>query len=85
MTATVNPLTADALAQITSHTYSPLSIAIGAIVTILIIVLLIHKEVVRSTSGARFDEWVRTMNIAVLPLLVAFGLIVVTRMVDLTR
>jgi hypothetical protein len=53
---------------------------LSLIITLLLIVLLICREIVVSTRGAREARWSHALDTAVLPLAICFGLILVTTM-----
>ena len=80
MTAT---LTAVTITSITSGPFSPVSTAVDAIAIFLLITLLIERELLRAFGGPRSLEWMRTFDIAIVPLLLMFGLTVVMRFAHL--
>ncbi len=80
MTAIVTNLIAT---TITSNSFDARSATLGAIVVLLLTVLLALKELRRAFGGPRFRVWSQTLNIAILPLLLAFGLIITMRFLDL--
>jgi hypothetical protein len=82
MTAIVNEITTRI---ISSGTFDALSTTYGLIVALLLIFLLVQKELLRAHGGRRARLWLQTLNIAIVPLVVAFGLVVVMRIVDLVR
>lgn len=77
MTAIVTQVT------ITSTTYDALSTTLGVIAIMLLIALLALKELTRAYGGPRSGVWVQTLNIAILPLLLTFGLTIVMRLVHI--
>lgn len=79
MTTTLNNLTAAAIASSTSDASSFVSV----VVTLLLLVLLVLKELLRSTARSRANLWAHTLNIAIVPLLLAFGCFVAVRFLDL--
>jgi hypothetical protein len=80
MTATVTDLIAHALASNTAGSSAP---ALSVVLILLLLVLLVLKELVRSVGGSRATTWTDTLNIAIVPLLLAFGFFVAIRFVDL--
>jgi hypothetical protein len=82
MTSTVTEVTRTI---ITSDTSDALLTSIGVVVTLLLIVLLVQKELVRAAGGPRSTTWMRTLDIAIAPFLLTFSLIVVMRFIDLLR
>ena len=80
MTSTVTVVTR---MLILSSTYESLSTSLGAIVILLLIVLLVQKELLRARSGSHVRKWMRALNIAIAPLLLTFGIIVIMRLINL--
>ena len=80
MTSTVTQITQ---ATILLNPYGPLSDSLGLIAIVLLIVLLIEKELVRSVGGPHLQAWMRALNIAIAPLVLACGLIIVLRVINL--
>ena len=68
---------------ISISTYGWISTTFGAIAVVLLVFLLIQKEVLRAVAEARAIAWMRAFNIAIVPLLIAFGLIISMRLVIL--
>jgi len=73
-TSTVSTVTTAALAG---------SVALIAILVLLI--LLVQKELSSSAKGERFKNLSKVLNIGIIPLMIAFVLIVVTRIADILR
>lgn len=80
MTATITAVT---VATITAYTYDVFSTVFGAIAIGLLLILLVQKEILRAVGGTLSRDWTRTLNVAIVPLLVAFGVIIVLRLVSL--
>ena len=57
--------------------------SLGWIVGLLLIAALSVKEMVRAAGGSPSNRWVRTLNLAIVPLLVLFAVAVVDRVVPL--
>jgi hypothetical protein len=68
---------------ITASTYGWVSATFGAIAVLLLVLLLIQKELLRTIGEVRATAWMRAFNIAIAPLLIGFGLIVAMRLVVL--
>jgi len=73
-TSTVSTVTTAALAG---------SVALIGILVLL--VLLVQKELSGSTNGKRYKALSKALNIGIVPLLIAFLAVVVTRIVDILR
>jgi hypothetical protein len=82
MSATITEVT---ITTILSNSYDTLSSNFGIIAILLLIVLLTLKEVMRASSGLRSRTWVQILNTAIIPLLMAFALIIVMRFLHLLR
>jgi len=65
-----------------SNTYESLSTTLGLIVSLLLIVLLVQKELIRALGGSRSRAWMRALDKAIVPLLLMFGLIMILRLVN---
>lgn len=82
MTSTVTQAT---IAALTSTSYDTLSTTIGILVVIVLIVLLLQKELARVLVGSRAQPWIHAFDLALVPLLVAFLIIVTARLAELLR
>ncbi len=82
VTSTVNAMT---VATISSRLYDSISISISGIVLLLLTLLLIQKELVRARGGAGTMEWLRVLDTAIIPLLIAMSSIVFVRILELMR
>ncbi len=80
MTSTVTQITRT---TILLNAYGPLSGSLGLIAIVLLIILLIEKELIRSVGGSHSQAWMRALNIAIAPLVVASGLTIILRLVNL--
>lgn len=80
MTSFITQLTS---AIISISTYGWISTTFGAVAVVLLVFLLIQKEVLRAIAETRAMAWMRAFNIAIVPLLIAFGLIISMRLVVL--
>ncbi len=76
MTTTITTVT-------TVMTASPRVIAeLGLVTTLILVALLISKELATTTSGDTAIRWRRSLNLGIVPLLVAFAVIVVVKLAD---
>lgn len=73
------------IATILEATYARLSGTFGIALIALLLALLIGKEVARSLSGPRAQALMRVLDIAIAPLLAAFGFVIAMRLIDLLR
>ena len=80
MTATVTKTTISVV-QSSSDAY--LSSGVGFVAILLLIVLLIYKEVVRSFDGPRSGIWMRSLDTVIGPVFLAFAFIMALRFLDL--
>ncbi len=80
MTSTVTMVTRT---TILLNSYGPLSGGVGLIVIVLLIVLLVEKELMRSVGGSHSQAWMRALNIAIAPLVLACGLTIILRAINL--
>jgi hypothetical protein len=78
MTTTVSQLTAQALL---SFPYERLTTTVGVLVFVLLAVLLLFREVLAVAGDGRSQDRARALDIAIAPLLIVFGVIVIARLV----
>lgn len=76
MTTTVTTVT------VTTATTVGLVAALGLMTTLALVALLIGKEITAAAPGERSVRWGRTLNIGVVPLLIAFAVIVAVKLVQ---
>ena len=81
MTATVNEVTNAALTVLSFDSFSR---SLGLVVIGTLIVLLVHKELVRAYGGARAQSWTRVLDMVIVPVLIAIAMILVLRFSTLT-
>ena len=55
----------------------------GAILTAVLLLLLVQKELVVAFGDARYDKLRRALNVAILPMAFAFAILVVTTVISL--
>lgn len=79
MTSTINVT----ITTLISNSSDALSTALSVIAILLLIVLLIEKELVRAAGGVRVRTWMQALDIAIVPLLVAFSCIIAMRVADM--
>lgn len=82
MTATVNDSTR---AVIDTGPLGNMSTALGLIVIAALITLLFQKELFRAEGGARWTLVSRTLDTAIVPLVIAAGFIVAFRVLDIAN
>ena len=80
MTTTVNALTS---AVVSATNYFDLTNGFGLILVLLLLSLLIYKEVARASGGEQANQYAQTFNIAIVPLLIGFAVIVALRFIYL--
>jgi multisubunit Na+/H+ antiporter MnhE subunit len=79
MTSTITEITTATLTG--QHTSS--GMITGIIVILLLSTLLVQKELFRAAGGKQGQIWRRTLNIAIIPLVIAFAVIASRRLIDL--
>ena len=82
MTSTVTHATLSALV---SSGYDTITTTVGVAVMVALLVLLFQKEVARVLLGMRAASWSRAFDVALVPLLIAFLVIVSARLWELLR
>jgi hypothetical protein len=80
MTSTVTEVTT---ATIMLDPFDSLSATVGIIIILLLLLLMFQKELIRVSGGRRARLWMRALDLAIVPLLLTFGLIIVRRFLDL--
>lgn len=80
MTATVTAVTR---MTILMQPYGLLSASLGLIVILLLLALLVEKELRRAIGGSRVQMWLEALDIAIIPLVLAAGLIMFLRLINL--
>ena len=80
MTATVNEIIADLLR---SETYAVMSERVDGIAVMLLVVLLVEQQLLRVYASAAPSPRYRSLDAAIIPLLMAFTLVVIVRSFDL--
>jgi hypothetical protein len=63
--------------------YDVVSTTVGLAALFALILLLVEREAVRAYGGGQAQRWIHGLDVAVLPLLAAFAIIMVLRVVDL--
>ena len=82
MTAIITEVTRAMIASTTADTRTA---SLGVTAIFLLVALLIQKELTRAVGGPLAKTWQQTLNTAIAPLLVAFGVVMVVRFADLLR
>ena len=78
MTSTLNEVTINI---ISSSSFIDRFNSLGVIAILLLLALLAHRELVRAFHSSSSGTWLRTLNIAVLPMILMFSFIVTIRIV----
>jgi hypothetical protein len=79
MTTTVTEITKNIIA---ATTYNTLSRTFGIVAIALLTILLVQKELIRASDDTGASVRIRTLNIAIVPLLIVFGLTILRRLLD---
>lgn len=77
MTTTITTVTTTVS---TVTTVTGLVAGLGLITTLALIAMLISKEISVAVPGGNAIRWSRTLNIGIVPLLIAFGVIVAVKL-----
>ena len=80
MTSTVTAVT---IRAILSNNFDGLSTSFGLIAILFLLVLLVLKELVRALETPRAKAWMQAFDIVIVPLLLAFGLVIFVRFLRL--
>ena len=80
MTSSINRALIDFLV---STDYDAISTTVGLAAVVALLVLLVEREAVRAYGGDQARRWIHGLDIAALPLLAAFGTIMVLRLIQL--
>ena len=78
------------ISTVTASTVSTIAIStlagpVALIGILVLLVLLVQKELASAASGRSFQTLVRALDIGIVPLLIAFGLAVISRVVEILR
>ena len=71
--------------QVSSSAYGAISTSLGVIAVVLLLVLLIERVLLDAYFGERLGKRLRVFNIATLPLLLAFAVIVIMRFIQILQ
>jgi hypothetical protein len=82
MTSTVTQVT---LTTILFSTQTSVATSLGLILFFLLVALVVERELMRARGGFQSERYMRTLNVAILPLLMAFVVIVAIRILDITE
>jgi hypothetical protein len=82
MVSTVTTTTVSTVTMVTTVTFAA-SLALATVLTLF--ALLVQKEVAMSTDAPRLKALGRALDIALVPLLMAFGMIAVVRIIQAIR
>jgi hypothetical protein len=82
----ISTVTSTTVSTITSSiTTGALAASLALVSVVILFVLLVQKELVTAADTPRFRALGRTLNVAIVPLLMAFAMIVVTRVAEALR
>lgn len=70
---------------VTTVTTVSLAASLGLIAIVVLLLLLIQKEVLSASTNPRSQALSRTLNLAVVPLLMGFGFIAVVKVLEILR
>ena len=57
----------------------------GIVLIVLLVSLLLLKELVRAADGPRLPQWLPTLDVVIMPLIIAYGMFFLLRMISLVR
>jgi hypothetical protein len=80
----ISTVTTTTVSMITSTTVA-LAASLGLIGILTLLSLLIQKELVTAVDSPRARAFGRVLNVAIVPLLMAFALVVVVRVAEVLR
>jgi len=80
MTSTVTERT---ITTITSHSYDALSATLGVVLIGILLILVLQRETLRAMGGSRSRDWMKALNIPIVPMLGAFAVIILLRVIEL--
>lgn len=72
-------------ALIASTSYDDLTKTAGLAVVVVLLVLLLQKEFTRFRPGPRTTAWIHAFDLALVPLLLTFAIIVAARLAELLQ
>ena len=78
----ISTVTTSTVSTVTTATLAGTVALIGILV---LLVLLIQKELASATTGTRFQILTKVLNIGIVPLLIAFGMVVFSRITEILR
>jgi hypothetical protein len=55
---------------------------VGLAIVLVLILLLVQRELLQAYGSLRTKAWIRILDIAIIPLLIAFGVVAVTRLMS---
>lgn len=59
--------------------------AYGVVLIALLVSLMLLKELVRAADGPRLSRWLSTLDVVIMPLVIAYGIFFLLRMINLVR
>ena len=89
MISTITSTTVTTITSVTSTTTTVTTVSFAAslaLVSVLVLfALLLQKELVLATDSPRFKALGRTLDVAVVPLMMSFAMILVARVIEVLR
>jgi uncharacterized membrane protein len=70
---------------VTTVTTGSLAASLGLVAVLTLVVLLVQKELVTANAGPRANTFGQALNVAILPLLMAFALIAIANVAAILR
>lgn len=61
----------------------PLWDGLGYLVTVMLLLLLVQKELVRAYTGSQHEKWTRALDLAIWPFGLAFTIVVLVHLIDI--
>jgi hypothetical protein len=80
MTSTVTKAT---VAVLSSASYDTITQTVGLVSIVILLVLMVMKELARVHPGPRSTAWIHAFDLALVPLLITFTVIVTARLAEL--
>ena len=80
MTSSINQ---SVISFLTGTDYDVISTTVGLAASLALALLLVEREAVRAHGGERARRWIHGLDIAVVPLMVSFVIIVLLRLAQL--
>lgn len=79
MSSTVTTAT---ITSVTSVTSVAIAASLALVLIVALLVFLVQREILVASSGGRLSVWRKALDVAIVPLAMGFGLIVVVRVIE---